>query len=144
VKRPKSCVTRLRHHLIVLGGVKTSTLYLDNPHGRTVDRKELDGCLHPEGAVCDWLVETADAKVPKHQLLVELKGHRWATAAAQLENALAVYPPNRGGFRTRFYIVGTGFPSFRAGGPKLIEHFYRRYSVELRTAKSKQHVPLEA
>lgn len=139
----KQCVKKIKHSVIALGGVKTSTLYLDNSKKRTVERKELDGCLHPEGAICDWLVETADEKQPKHQVFVELKGHQWADAAKQLEQALVKYPPNKNSFRTRCCIVGTGFPAFRAGGPKLMDLFQRRYAVELLTARSGQHVPLE-
>jgi hypothetical protein len=143
-KPDRKCVVRLSHKIIKLSGVRTSVFYLTNPQIRTVERKELDGCLHPEGGICDWLVETADAATPKVQVFVELKGHHWEQATKQLQNALNNYPPNRGGFLTRCYIVGTGFPAFVPRGQRLIDLFQKRYGVRLFTKKDGQSVELEA
>ena len=148
-KNEKKCIVELNHKTIKLDGVQTSVFYLSNPQQRIVWRKELDGCMHPEGRICDWLVETADVnedknpKEPCIQVFVELKGHDWGHAGEQLENALKTYPPNRDSFRTRCYIVGTGFPAFQARGQKLISLFRQRYNVQLLTAKDGQTVPLE-
>ena len=137
----RQCIERVTHKTIKLSGKRTSTLYVDNPDKRAVDRKELDGCLHPHGDICDWLVETADGNDPRLRLLVELKGHDWNDAADQLENGLATYPPTEG-FTTCCYIVGTGFPGFRATGQKLIDKFQKRYNVRLYTNKDQQTVAL--
>lgn len=135
------CIERLTHKTIKLSGKRTSTLYVDNPDQRAIDRKELDGCLHPDGDICDWLVETADGNKPQIRLLVELKGHDWAHASDQLQKGLAEYPPNEG-FSTCCFIVGSGFPGFRATGQKLIDMFQRRYNVRLYTNKDGQTVAL--
>ena len=143
-KQVKVCIVELTHKTIKLDGVRTSVFYLSNLRQRAVLRKELDGCEHPEGGICDWLVETSDvardknAVKPRIQVFVELKGHDWEHAGEQLENALKKYPPNRDGF-----IVGTGFPGWLARGQKLSALFQKRYHVRLLTAKDGQTVPLE-
>lgn len=135
------CVFRIDHKTIKLSGKRTSTFYLANPTERPVLRKELDGCLHP-GGVCDWLVETDDNADPRAQVFTELKGHDWEAAGQQLEATLQIYRPNQGGFVTRCYIVGTGFPGFRPRGQKLIDRFQRQFGVRLFTVRDGQTVPL--
>ncbi len=138
----QDCIFRLDHRKIKLSGYRTSVLYLANPDERFVLRKQLDECLHPEGDICDWLIETDDGNQPAGQIFAELKGHQWREAADQLGKALRQYPPNQNGFTTRCYIVGTGFPGFRATGQKLIDRFQREFNVRLFTVRDGQTVPL--
>jgi len=82
MKKGKVCIVESNHKTIKLDGVRTSVFYLSNLQQRAVMRKELDGCVHPEGGICDWLVETADVagnkpRQPRIQVFVELKGHDW-------------------------------------------------------------------
>jgi len=139
----RQCVETFNHSNIKLSGVRTSVLYIENAKSRAVKRSELDGCLHPEGKICDWLVETADGKEPQIQIFVELKGKKWEEAAVQLEQALETYPPNKKGYRTRCYIVGRSFPAYSTSKQKLESRFQSRYSVPLLTAKDGQTVGLE-
>ena len=138
---PPPCVQRVAHVVIKLDGERTSVFYLLNPARRAVLRCELDGCLYPQGDICDWLVKTDDALACLH-VFVELKGHDYGTAFTQLANALTEYPTAIRNPATRCYIVGTAFPGFRTQGQKAAVQFQDRYGVQLLTKRSGDHAPL--
>ena len=138
---PPSCVQRVAHAVIKLDGKRTSVFYLRNPAQRAVLRCELDGCLYPQGDICDWLVKTDDAPACLH-VFVELKGHDYGTAFTQLANALREYPAAIRDPATRCYIVGTAFPGFRTQGQKAAVQFQDRFGVQLLTKRSGDHEPL--
>ncbi len=88
---PKTCICGqcgvVTHETIKLSGPRTTTLYVDNPTKREVQRWQVDGCQITAGRRCDWLLCVDDAAGTR-EIFVELKKSDFAGALEQLEETL--------------------------------------------------------
>jgi hypothetical protein len=105
----RECSTFLQVRRIALSGRRTTTLYLQNPEGRRVERVEVDGCAITQGPRCDWLLLLNDT-TSREEIYVELKGRDVSHAVRQLQATVCALSTDRMCFPKRCFVVFTRNP----------------------------------
>ena len=137
----RECGTFHNHRRIALGGIRTSTLYLENPGQIKVEQIVVDGCAITQGHRCDWLLRVINVP-PKEEIFVELKGSGVSDAIIQLRESINNLSVQRNTHPKRAVIVFTRNPM---SGTDMQNHqvkFLREFNATLLLVKNNQEIEL--
>lgn len=135
------CSEFIAHGTIKLSGPRTSTLYLLNPHKRTVERVQVDGCAITEGCRCDWMVVLEDA-ISNEELFVELKGSGVYHAVEQLQVTIETLSENAASFPKRSFVVFNRNPMYGTDVQRYKKTFRRDFNSEFDLKRNGSEIQL--